>query len=110
MAVFWEKLLSAWISTRIPQQVADVDIAALVSNPWFFMPIACWLAYMVYRQKWKGIIIAAVLILVWFVSGTEYMGALVVNGEVQIFKIIPVLVGGAVSLAIVIYLIFGGSD
>ena len=110
MAEFWEKLLSAWIATLIPQQVRDVDIIGLVSNPWVFIPVACWLAYMIYRQKWKGIVLIGILTLVWGVSGTEYMGTLVVTGEVQIDKLLPVLVGGAVTLGVVIYLIFGGSD
>jgi hypothetical protein len=65
---------------------------------------------MVFRQKWKDIIIIAILIAVWWVSGTPYMNSLLVNGEIQINKILPVIFGGAAVLGFVVYILFGRSD
>jgi hypothetical protein len=47
---------------------------------------------------------------VWWVTGTEYMQNLTVNGELQVGKVLPVIGGGAAALGIVIYLLFGRSD
>ena len=46
----------------------------------------------------------------WWASGTTYMQTLVVDGELQINKVLPVLFGGAAVLGLVIYLLIGRSD
>ncbi len=97
-------------STHLQEQVKDVDIVALFSNPWFIVPFACIILYMLYKQSWKDLIIICLLVGVWWVSGTPYMDSLLVNGEIQIEKILPVVFGGAVALGFVIYLLFGRSD
>jgi hypothetical protein len=65
---------------------------------------------MLYKQNWKDIIIIAIFVAVWWVSGTNYMNSLLVDGEIQINKILPVIFGGAAVLGFVIYLFFGRSD
>jgi hypothetical protein len=65
---------------------------------------------MLYKQNWKDIIIIAIFVAVWWVSGTNYMNSLLVGGEIQINKILPVIFGGAAVLGFVIYLFFGRSD
>jgi hypothetical protein len=47
---------------------------------------------------------------VWYASGTPYMQTLVVNGEVQVAKVLPVVFGGAAILGLIIYLLLGRSD
>jgi len=103
--------ISDWFaSTHLQEQVKDVDFIALFTNPWFIVPFACTVLYMLYKQSWKEIIIITVLTGVWWASGTPYMDSLVVHGEIQIEKILPVIFGGAVALGFVIYLLFGRSD
>jgi glycopeptide antibiotics resistance protein len=97
-------------STHLQQQIAEVDYIALFTNPWFFVPFGILIAYLVYKQSWKDLVIIALLVGVWWVSGTPYMATLIVNGEVQIAKILPVVFGGAAALGLVIYLLFGRSD
>ncbi len=97
-------------STHLQQQIAEVDFIALFTNPWFIVPFGILIAYLVYKQSWKDLVIIGLLVGVWWVSGTPYMGTLIVNGEVQIAKILPVVFGGAAALGLVIYLLFGRSD
>ncbi|HHO48016.1 MAG TPA: hypothetical protein ENN06_06145 [Desulfobacteraceae bacterium] len=96
-------------STRIPQQLEDVDIGGLFTNPWFLVPFVTFMGWNVYKQAFKEIILVLVIIGVWYVSGTHYMQTLIVNGELQIGKILPVMFGGAAVLGVVIYMYFGRS-
>ncbi|EKD37272.1 MAG: hypothetical protein ACD_75C01190G0001, partial [uncultured bacterium] len=56
------------------------------------------------------LMIVALLVAVWWVSGTPYMDTLIVGGELQMDKVLPVAFGGAAALGFVIYLLFGRSD
>ncbi len=104
-------LIMSWVeSTHIPDQVKDVDIVGLFSNPWFLVPFIFAVGYLLFRQSWKDLILIAIFIAVWWVSGTEYMDTLVVGDELQINKILPVLFGGAAVLGFIIYMFFGRSD
>lgn len=101
----------AWVeSTHIQEQVADVDYVGLFSNPWFLVPFIAAIAYLLYKQAFKDLIVIVIFIGVWWVSGTEYMATLVVGDELQISKILPVLFGGAAVVGFIIYLFFGRSD
>lgn len=103
--------LTDWLdSIHIQQQVRDVDVVGLFTNPWFIIPFVILVGYMVFKQSWKDLIIITIFIGIWWVSGTDYMNSLLVNGEIQIDKILPVIFGGAVVLGFVIYLLFGRSD
>ena len=104
------KIADWFESTHLQEQIKDVDIIALFSNPWFIVPFACMVLYMLYKQSWRDLIIITLLVGIWWVSGTPYMNSLLVNGEIQIAKILPVVFGGAVVLGFVIYLLFGLSD
>ena len=96
-------------ATNLPDQVKDVDFVGLFTNPWFMVPFVAWVIYLVYKQKFKDMIIIGIVIAIWWVSGTEYMQTLVVDDELQINKILPVLFGGAAVLGFVIYMFFGRS-
>ncbi len=110
MVNFFNTIIKFFEQIKVFQQIRDVDAAHLVANPWFMVPFVALLVYLLFKKKIKDIIIIGMLCAVWWVSGTEYMHTLIVGGIVQINKIIPVVLGGAVALAIVIYLIFGRSD
>lgn len=100
-----------WLdSTHLQQQVGEVDYIGLFTNPWFIVPFGILIAYMVYKQSWRDLVITSLLVGVWWVSGTAYMDSLIVNGEIQPKKILPVVFGGAAALGFVIYLLFGRSD
>ncbi len=107
---YLENIKKWYASTHLQDQITDVDFAGLFTNPWFIIPFGLLVAYMLIKQKWKDLIITAIFVGVWWVSGTDYMNSLLVHGEIQINKILPVIFGGAAVLGFVIYLLFGRSD
>jgi hypothetical protein len=110
MSNFIQKILDLIQQTHILEQIRDVDVAGLSSNPWFLVPFIGLIGYLIYKKSFRDIAILAIFIGVWWFSGTEYMQSLTVKGEIQIGKILPVLAGGAAALGVVIYLLFGRSD
>lgn len=102
--------IGAWLqSTSVPEQIQQVDFAGLFSNPYFLIPFITIVGYMVWKQAFNELIILLIFIVLWWVSGTEYMQTLVVDGELQIKKVLPVLVGASAILGFIIYLYFGRS-
>lgn len=107
---YWTKFTDWLDSIQVQQQIRDVDVVGLFTNPWFIIPFVLIVFYMLFKQKWKDLIITGVFVGVWWVSGTDYMNSLLINGEIQIDKILPVIFGGAAVLGFVIYIYFGRSD
>jgi hypothetical protein len=104
------KIAEWFASTHIHEQIMDVDYVALGSNPWFMVPFVLLLCYLVFKQRWKDIVVIGICGVVWWVSGTAYMDTLIIGDELQIEKILPIVFGGAACLGLVIYLLFGRSD
>jgi hypothetical protein len=96
--------------THLPEQVKAVDFAGLFSNPWFLVPFILLTGYLLYKKAFRDLIILGAVLAIWWASGTQYMQSLVVNGELQVNKVLPVLFGGAAILGFIIYLLFGRSD
>jgi hypothetical protein len=102
--------IGAWLqSTHVPEQVQDVDIVALFTNPWFIVPFIALVGYLIWKQSFNELIIIIIFIAIWWLSGTEYMQTLVVDGELQIKKVLPVLAGASAVLGFIVYLFFGRS-
>ena len=117
MSSFWQKICDLvspiWQfveTTRLPEQVKEIDFPGLFTNPWFLVPFIALAGYMIYKKAFRDMIILGAVMAVWYASGTPYMQSLVVNGELQVNKVLPVLFGGAVVMGVVIYLLFGRSD
>jgi hypothetical protein len=110
MSNFLQKIFDFIQQTHVLEQIRDVDAAGLFTNPWFMVPFVGLMGYLVFKKSFRDIAILLIFIGVWWVSGTDYMQTLIVKGEVQIGKILPVLAGGAAALGVVIYLLFGRSD
>lgn len=103
--------IGKWLdTTHLPEQIKEVDFAALFTNPWFLVPFIGLVGYLVYKQAFRDLIIMGLLMGVWYATGTEYMQTLVVGDELQVNKVLPLLFGGAAVLGIIIYLLFGRSD
>lgn len=107
---FFTKIANWFESTNIDQQLRGVDYIGLFTNPWFMVPFVLMLAHMLYKQRWTQIIVTGVGVGVWYFSGTDYANSLLVDGEIDIKKILPVMFGGAAVLGFVVYLLFGRSD
>ncbi|RUM33579.1 MAG: hypothetical protein DSY50_08015 [Desulfobulbus sp.] len=109
MSVLFDQIGNIVQATNLPEQIKDVDYAGLFTNPWFMVPFIIWVGYKIYKQAFRDLLIAGIIIALWWVSGTEYMQTLVVGDELQINKILPVLFGGAVIMGFLIYVFFGRS-
>ena len=103
--------IGEWVaSTRLPEQVRAVAPAGLFTTPWHLVPFIALPGYLLYKQAFRDIVILGAILGMWWASGTPYMQTLVVDGELQINKVLPVLFGGAAVLGLVIYLLIGRSD
>ncbi len=107
---FFDGIVAWFETTHLQEQIKDVDFVGLFTNPWFIVPLIPMVCYMLFKQKWKDLIIITIFVGVWWVSGTDYMNTLVVGDELQMNKVLPVIFGGAAVLGFVIYLLFGRSD
>jgi hypothetical protein len=107
---FLTKIVDFINSTQVLDQFREVDAVGLFTNPWFLVPFIGLLGYMLYKQDFKEIVVIFIGLLLWHISGTEYMATLVVGDELQLAKVLPVVFGAACLLGIVIYMYFGKSD
>lgn len=106
MGSIWQSLMDFWVSTNIPEQLSEVDWRGLFSNPWFMVPLVAQLGWWVYKQAVNAIVFTLLGLGVWIFTGTEYASGLVIDGVVQIGKIVPVAGVGLGACIVVIYLIF----
>lgn len=106
MAHFWQVLLDFWHQTNIPQQLAAVDVKGLFTNPWVLIPLIAQLGWWGYKKAINNIIILALAIGVWIFTGTPYAQELIVNGELQPGKILPVAGVGICVVMVIVYLLF----
>jgi hypothetical protein len=107
---FLTKIVDFINSTHVLEQFREVDAVGLFTNPWFLVPFLGLLGYMLYKQDFKEIVVIFIGLLLWHISGTEYMATLIVGDELQLAKVLPVVFGAACLLGIVIYMYFGKSD
>lgn len=105
----WNGIVEFVDGTGMPEQIEKVD-TALFTNPWFAIPFFALIAYQLYKQAFRDLIIEGLIVAIWYVSGTHYMQTLIVGGELQVNKVLPVLFGGAAAVGLIIYLLFGRSD
>ncbi|MDR2551304.1 MAG: hypothetical protein LBD10_14000 [Desulfobulbus sp.] len=96
--------------THLVEQAKAADFPALFTNPWFLVPFVALVGYQLYKKAFRDIIILALLMGAWYASGTPYMHGMVIDGQLQINKILPVAFGGAAMLGLIVYLIIGRSD
>ncbi|MCL2458078.1 MAG: hypothetical protein FWF31_04370 [Desulfobulbus sp.] len=96
--------------TRLVEQAKAADFAGLFANPWFLVPFIALVGYLLYKKAFRDIAILGILMAAWYATGTPYMQGMVVNGQLQINKILPVTFGGAVMLGLIVYLLLGRSD
>jgi len=105
-----ESLGKFFESTHLVEQIKTVDFPGLFTNPWFLVPFIGLVGYLLYKKALRDMAILGALIGCWYASGTPYMQTLVVDGHLQVGKVLPVLFGGAAILGLIIYLLLGRSD
>ena len=110
MADFFGKMITFVESTGLQEQVRTVDVSGLFSNPYFLVPFVCCLAYLLYKQAFTKIALVGIAIGLWVFSGSSFMQGLIVNGELQLGKILPVAGVWLLAVATAVYLLFMRSD
>lgn len=103
-------LLDFWTNTNIPAQLAEVDWRGLLTNPWFMVPLVAQIGWWIYKQEVNAIVITCLAIGVWIFTGTSYASGLIIDGNIQLDKVLPVAGVGMGALMIVIYLFFIRAD
>jgi len=91
---FLMKIVDFINSTQVLDQFREVDAVGLFTNPWFLVPFLGLIGYMLYKQDFKEIVVIFIGLLLWHISGTEYMATLVVGDELQLAKVLCRLSSG----------------
>ncbi len=110
MADFLTPVLNFIDSTHLFEQIRNVQVKALFTNPWFLVPFIAQMGWWFYKQAVNSIVCTGLAIGLWWFSGSSYTQALIINGELQPGKILPVAGVGIGVLLVLIYLFFIRSD
>jgi len=96
--------------TQLLEQIRQVDVKGLFTNPWFLVPFIAQIGWWFYKQALNSLVCTALVIGVWGFSGTSYAQQLVIDGELQLGKVLPVAGVGMVVIVLLVYLFFIRSD
>jgi len=100
-----------WVNnTQVPAQVREVDAKGLFQNAYFLVPFISTIIYYLYKQAINNLVIIALVLGLWFFSGTDFVRGAVVNGELQMSKILPIVGIGVGGIAVLVYFFFVRSD
>lgn len=100
-----------WLnSTHFPEQVEKVDIYGLFHNPYFLVPFILLIIYFLYKQAVTNLVITGLIIFLWWFSGTNMVREAIVDGVIQLDKILPIVGVGIGGIATLIYLVFIRED
>ncbi|MDR3088325.1 MAG: hypothetical protein LBU39_00715 [Desulfobulbaceae bacterium] len=106
MGDVWQGFLEKFQATEVPRQLLEHDLAGLCHNPWFLVPLGLLLLWMVYRNAWRDIAIVALILGLWWFSGSEFMDGTVVDGKPILGKLVPVIGVFLAAVIIIAYLLF----
>ncbi|OGQ99208.1 MAG: hypothetical protein A2505_08050 [Deltaproteobacteria bacterium RIFOXYD12_FULL_55_16] len=110
MTEFLGQIVDFFNSTNVPQQLREIDARGLFTNPWFLAPFIAFIFYNLYKQALNTLVMTSLGFGLWFFSGSSYMEGLVVNGFLQLDKVLPVAGVFIGALAIAVYFLFMRSD
>lgn len=97
--------------TNLISQFSETDYMGLFTNPWFLVPYIGLNIYLATKKSWNSIILMLTGLGVWAFTGTSYMKGLMIEGELQLDKIAPVIGVFIGAIAIVVYvLVIRGGD
>lgn len=97
-------------NTHVLEQIREVDTKGLFTNTWFLIPFLVFLGYKLYKQDVNALVLTALVFGLWMFSGSTYMSGLIVNGVLQIGKILPVAFVFIGAIAVAVYFLFMRSD
>ena len=110
MTEFLGQIVDFLNSTNVPQQLREVDAKALFTNAWFLAPFIAFICYNLYKQAVDTLVLAGLGFGLWLFSGSRYMEGLVVNGVLQLGKVLPVAGVFIGAIAVAVYFLFMRTD
>lgn len=103
--------VTGWLdATRLPEQISKVEIGGLFSNPYFLVPFICLIIFILLSRSYKNLLLIGMGIGLWAFSGSEYVKDIMMDGELQLSKIWPVLAVGIGTIGTIVLMVFGKSD
>lgn len=97
-------------NTNVPQQFREVDARGLFTNAWFLGPFIAFICYNLYKQATNTLVMTALGLGLWLFAGSPYMEGLIVKGELQLSKVLPVAAVFVVAIAVAVYFFFMRGD
>jgi len=110
MTEFLGQIVDFLNSTNVPQQLREVDAKGLFTNTWFLVPLIAFICYNLYKQAMNTLVVTGLGFGLWLFSGSRYMDGMVVEGQLQLGKVLPVAGVFIGALAIAVYFLFMRSD
>ena len=104
--MFFKPVLDFVISTKVPEQIENIQFKSLFTNGWFLVPYICMLGWNFYKQAFNNIIIILLLTGSWAFFGTPYMQEVLAQDEIQLGAVLPLIAGACTVLGIIFYIIF----
>jgi len=106
MGDLWQRFIDMVKATEIPRQLLEHDITGLTHNLRFMIPFCLLILWFIYRKAWRDLGLIALIVGLWWFSGSEYMDGTVVNGKPVLAKLGPVVGVFIVAVAVIAYLLF----
>jgi uncharacterized membrane protein YgdD (TMEM256/DUF423 family) len=94
------------LATNVPEQFREVNVKALFTNVYFLIPLLAVIGHIIYRKSVNSLILLCLFFGVWLFSGSSYMDNLIVNGVLQLDKVLPLAGAGVVVISVLVYLVF----
>lgn len=110
MTDFWPAVVEFVNATQVLDQLRTVDLRGLFTNWYFLIPLIVVIGYNLYKQAFTNLVLVGLGFGLWAFTGSPYMQNLVVDGQLDIGKILPVAAVWVVAIAIAVYLLFMRSD
>jgi uncharacterized membrane protein YgdD (TMEM256/DUF423 family) len=97
-------------ATNVPEQFREVDAKGLFTNFYFLIPFLAVIGHCIFRKSVNTMVLLFLFFGVWLFSGSPYMQDLVVKGELQLDKVLPLAGAGVVVISVIVYLLFIRSE
>jgi hypothetical protein len=104
--MFFKPVLDFIISTKVPEQIQNIEYGKLFTNPWFLVPYIGILSWNFYKKAVNELVIILLLTGAWAFCGTPYMQDVLGREEIALEAVLPLVFGACTVLGIIVYLVF----
>jgi len=96
--------------TKVPEQINSIDYQGLFTNPWFMVPLVAVIIYELFRRSIRSVVSIIIFLGIWAFFGTPYMQEILTSDTVTLDKILPLIGGAVLVLAVLVYMYFLRSE